>query len=641
MAAGVSVSAALEASVATGMIPSLEALGGADAILKDREAIISGPFLDVLIECIRGGSVQDQTVLLDLVMNGFLKADKPAVFRDAANALLADRELRLLVRPKLVEVLVQRVEGRGSGEDALVAAYALEALFRLGLEDRRTRLRTLLLFDGLNSDDDGIFAQHAARIVGVAYHQWGDTELKDVLVRLQANDEAADEVAFELAMVALASALNAVDAVEIGRSMHEARSLFISVLRRNANRLDAAVQLAVIDIILSFSTSTEEGLSKLTERLGRLLAERHDQLGMSKSPDWLMPRLDREAEWWSLLRLLRSVDSEIGRESWHHAAKVMEQVLAIYDAERTVAIGGALHALFAPRIEAAFIRRKGLAAHLHDLLDDNEWASSERPIAEALRERVAKRAEESFSARLDEGDSEFPELNTVLQDRNYLSQVPVEMARRLENALSDKKSGERGRLRRDVQGICRTVSEGLSAAADYKSKTRTAFDELAQQIVSFCEDRQNADLAQLGERGAYLRSVGAVENDLQKDLREWLRGNMTAVSIQPEVPGIAAGRSDLYVDFGDVQFVIELKRHHGVVDDAVARDYRAQAVAYQATGPKLGLLGILELVDRSGPPPSLVECVWINSYVPEGSDLVRHLIVFRVPGMLKTPSKMK
>ena len=149
------------------------------------------------------------------------------------------------------------------------------------------------------------------------------------------------------------------------------------------------------------------------------------------------------------------------------------------------------------------------------------------------------------------------------------------------------------------------------------------------------------DLAQLGERGAYLRSVGAVENDLQKDLREWLRGNMTAVSIQPEVPGIAAGRSDLYVDFGDVQFVIELKRHHGVADDAVARDYRAQAVAYQATGPKLGLLGILELVDRSGPPPSLVECVWINSYVPEGSDLVRHLIVFRVPGMLKTPSKMK
>lgn len=116
---------------------------------------------------------------------------------------------------------------------------------------------------------------------------------------------------------------------------------------------------------------------------------------------------------------------------------------------------------------------------------------------------------------------------------------------------------------------------------------------------------------------------------------------MPAVSILPEVPGVAIGRSDLYVDFGEVQFVIELKKHEGVVDDAVARKYRAQAVAYQATGPKLGLLGILELVDRPGPPPSLEEYIWTNSYVPEGSELVRHLVVFRVPGMLKTPSNMK
>ncbi|WP_299851812.1 hypothetical protein [uncultured Roseovarius sp.] len=623
------------------MIPSLEELGGVEAILGDREAVISSPFLDVLLECIRGGSAQDQTLLLDLVAEGFLKADKPAVFRDAANVLLADPELRLSARPKLVEALVQRVEERQSGKDALIAAYALEALFRLGLEDRRTRLRTLLLIDGLTSDDDGLFAKYAARIVGVAYHQWGDIELRDVLIRLQANDEAADDAAFELAMVALANALNAVDVVGIDIAIRDARGLFMNVLRRDASRLDAAVQVAVIDIILSFSTDTDNGLSDQIEKLGRLLTERYDQLGVSQTPDWLKPRLDREAEWWSLLRLLRSVDGDLGRESWRHAAKVMEQVLFIYDAERTVAIGDALHTLFAPRIEAAFIRRKGLAAHLHDLLDDEEWTSTERPVAEALRERLVKRAEESFSARLVEEDGAFPELSAVLQDHDFLSQVPADMARRLESALTDKVSGGRGKMRPDVQRICRAITEDFADASDYRDDVRVAFDELVQKTVIFCEDRQNADLAQAGDNVAYLRSANAIENDLQRDLRVWLRATMPAVNILTEVPGIAIGRSDLYVDFGDVQFVIELKRHEGVVNDAVARDYRAQAVAYQATGPKLGMLGILELVDRPGPPPSLVECVWTNSYVPEGSDLVRHLVVFRVPGMLKTPSKMK
>lgn len=635
-----SVSAALEASVVNGVIPSLDELGGVDVILRDRDAIIASPFLDVFVECIRLGSVQDQTILLDVVVDGFLEADNPAVFRDAMNALLADPELRALARPKLVEVLILRVEGRQPGKHALTAAYALEALFRFGLQDRRTKLRTLLLFDDLKSDDDGLFTQHAVRIVGVAYHHWGDAELREILIRLQANDEAADEAAFELAMIAFANALNAIDMVEIERVMRDARALFVSVLRRDANRLDAAVQVVVIDIVLSFSSGTDAGLSRQIEKLGRLLAERHDQLGIGQTPIWLKPRVDREAEWWSLLRLLRTVDTDISRESWRHAGKVLEQVLAIYDAERTVAIGSALHMLFAPQIEAAFVRRKGLAAHLHDFLEDEEWAPTERPVAEALRERIAQRAEEGFSTRLEEEDGAFPELSAVLQDREFLSQVPEDMARRLESALADRRSGELLKVRRDVQRICRTVADGFVNAPDYKGDIRISFDQLVQQVVAFCEDRQNADLAQLGERGTYLRSADAVENDLQKDLREWLRGNMAAVGVLPEVPGIAAGRSDLYVDFGDAQFVIELKRHHGVVDDAVARGYRAQAVAYQATGPKLGMLGILELVDRSGPPPSLVECVWIDSYVPEGSDLARHLLVFRVPGMLKTPSKM-
>lgn len=635
------VSAVLEASVETGTIPSLDELGGVEAILSEQVDLIASPFLDVLVESIGRGSKDQQTSLVDLIASGFRETEQPTVFRDAANALLALPGLREVARPRLVETLVQRIEARCGASDALTAAYALEALFRFGLEDRQAKLKTLLVLEGVSGDDDGLFAQHAARIVGVACHQWADPELKIVLVRLQANSDSEDEAAFELAMAAFAEALDADSTIEIKQRMGHARELFASIVRRDDGRHDAAVHLAVINIVLCFSDDASEGLSEQIENLGRLLAARHDQLSIGETPDWLKPRVNREVEWWALLRLLRSVDANIRRQSWLEAGRVMEQVLAVYDAERTVAIGGAFHTLVAPRIEAAFVRRQGLAVHLHDLLSKEDWAPPERPIAELLRERVSSRGQENLPSRLVVEGGAFPELGAALQDRDLLSQVPEEMARRLESLLVDWRNGRQIGLRRDVQRACHSMADSLAHAHDYRGDTRTAFDELVRQVVAFCDDRQNADLAQLGERGRYLRNPDAVENDLQRDLREWLRGNMPAVGVFPEVPGVAAGRSDLYIDFGNVQFVIELKRHHGFVDANVARTYRAQAVAYQATGPKLGMLGILELVDRSGPPASLEECLWIDSYVPEGSTLVRNLVVFRVPGMLKPPSQMK
>lgn len=632
--------ATLEKSVSEGKPPTVDELGGVGAILAERDSILASPFLDVLVKCVGSGTKNEQAALAELVVDGFRIADRPTVFRDATEALLSHQDFRALSCGHLEKVLINRVSGRQNGNDALIAAYALEAMFRLGLEDRRARLKTLLLFEELSAEDDGLFVQHAVRLVGVAYHHWGEPELREVLIRLQANEEAANEAAFELAMIAFADALNAEGMVQIESRMRESRALFQSVLRHDRERLDAALHVAVIDIVSSFAGDDADGLGLCIKELSRLLAERHDQLGIGVMPSWLAPRRDREIEWWTLLRLLRSVDSDLRRESWLDAGKIMEQVLAVYDAERTVSIGGALHSLFAPRIEAAFIRSQGLAAHLQDLLEMEDWTPEERPVAKALQEQIKRRAKDGFPSKIGGEDGAFSELGALLQDPTLLSQIPDQMARKLEGMLADKNRGKTKRLRRDVQRICHSISADLIDAADYSGDVRIAYDELVQQVVAFCDDRQNSDLSQMGERGAYLRNADAIENDLQRDLREWLRGNMPGVGIFPEVPGMAAGRSDLYIDFSDTQFVIELKRHHGVVSEDVARRYRAQAVAYQATGPKLGLLGILELVDRPGPPPSLVECVWSDCYVPQGSTLMRHLVIFKVPGMLKPPSKM-
>jgi hypothetical protein len=50
--------------------------------------------------------------------------------------------------------------------------------------------------------------------------------------------------------------------------------------------------------------------------------------------------------------------------------------------------------------------------------------------------------------------------------------------------------------------------------------------------------------------------------------------------------------------------------------------------------------GILELVDRTGPPPAIEDCIWHHNLVPDGDTTVRHLVVFKVPGRMRRPSEL-
>ena len=185
------------------------------------------------------------------------------------------------------------------------------------------------------------------------------------------------------------------------------------------------------------------------------------------------------------------------------------------------------------------------------------------------------------------------------------------------------------------------LRDQLSDSSEYKGEVQRSFDAVLQQILIFCADRQNADIRDLGTRGDYLRVRDPSEADLQSDLRDFLKGNLVGAEVLTEVRGVATGRTDIYIRLGGPAFVIELKKHIGEFSPEAAKRYVAQVTSYQATNVKLGFLGALELVDRSGPVPSIEECLWHSAYIPEGGALGRHLIVFRVPGRLKSPSALR
>ena len=634
--------ALLEARLAESQPIRVADLGGVDNILADTDQLYAAPFLDILADMVGTASDVERALLHDFLVGGFDRARDPQSFRDAIDRLISSTPLRAAMAQALVMVLTRRIQERTTERDALIAAYALEGLFRLSLEGEVSRHRPLLELVDVASDAPGPFARHVAKIGGAAFHLWGGDELLAMLRRLLENDEAEGEAAFELGLAHLAGALDGADMATILSGLETARLYFERAAQADDERSDARAYRSAIDVVTGFAADREA--AEMQETLGDLMAAGRDRAAVLQRGGvaaWLAPRLDEDLEWFELARRLRYAASDLDRPSWVHAAATMDKILAIYDARCTIAHGDGLRSLLRPRIEAAFVRERGLAAHLDDLLSDIEWPDAQRAIAQELRTGLDATHRSGAGPGKAGGNERYPLLARILPTGSALEQLPEAFVQSIEHALIDVEMRPRTIANPVLQRTLAALRGALSASSEYEGAVQEAFDAVLQQLLFFCSDRQNAEIRDLGTRGEYLRSQHPSESDFQLDLREFLVGNLINADVLAEVRGVATGRTDLRVGFGGPTFIIELKKHDGHFSQATANRYRAQAASYQASNVRLGFLGVLEVVDRTGPVPSLEECFWHSAYVPDGGDLTRHLIVFKVPASLKSPSKLR
>lgn len=635
-----SIVAEIEARLGSGGAVTVAHLGGAAAIAAQADVLVKAPYLDVLVSLASTADAKDEPTLDALVLRGFEEGRNALPFRDAANAIVDSGALCARLSKQLQPILVRRVNER-QGADGLVAAYALEALFRLALSGTISKFQTLGILAELGPESEGLFAQHAAKLAGAAFHIWGEQELLRSLDRLLTNEEAEGEAAFELGLAYLSQALEGDSLAKILEGLETARVFFSQARRADEDRTDAVAYCSSIDLIRGFATGAPaEALQAPLDSLMAAVGDRARLLQMGILPSWLKPRQDRDIQWAILLRTVESLAKDLERPSWLNAWTVMDRLLDVYDADRTVCAGAGLDTLFRPRIEAAFARERGLLSHLDDLLCEPGWLEVHGEISKALRVRIDELLQGVAVLGKAKEDAPYPRLRRVLQDDLRVGEMPVDFAERLEGLLDDRARRSELVVNPTVQRILSGVRVALAQCSDYNGTVRDDFDELVLQVVLFCKDRQDAGLKELGARGAYLRDPGATEFQFQADLREWLSGNFRRGDVRTEVEGVATGRSDIYVGFGTHRFIIELKRHRGLVNEDVARQYLGQAGSYQNTNVKLGMLGVLELVSREGPPASLEECVWYDAVVPSGARVARHHVVFRVPGVLRSPSAL-
>ncbi|MEW9615496.1 hypothetical protein AB3G45_16885 [Shinella sp. S4-D37] len=632
----------LEARLAESQPITVDDLGGVDEILADADRLHAAPFLDILADMISVAPPIEGARLHDFLVGGFDVARDPQSFRDAIDRLIRSTTLRAAITQAVVAIFTRRIRERATERETLIAAYALEGLFRLALEGDVSRHRPLLELAEVASDVPGSFAQHVAKIGGAAFHAWGDDDLLTMLHRLLDNEEAESEAAFELGLAHLARALDGKDMATILAGLGTARLLFERACEVDDDRSDARAYLSAIDLVLGFAAN--RSAAEMQGTLTDLVAAARDRAAVLRTghvTPWLAPRQDVDLEWFELARTVQRAADDLARPSWINAATTMDRILAVYDASCTIAHGDGLRFALRPRVEASFLRERGLAAHLDDLLSEGRWPDAQLTIAQNLRAVL----DEAYRASAGPGkageNEQYPLLARILPEGASTEQIPSDMARSLEVGLAGYVAHGRALANPVLQRVLASLRDQLAASSEYTGEVQQAFDAVLQQILMFCSDRQNAEIRDLGPRGAYLRASDPSEADLQSDLRDFLKGNLVGAEVLSEVRGVATGRTDLYISLGGPAFVIELKKHEGEFSPEAANRYRAQATSYQAANVRLGFLGALELVDRPGPVPSIEECLWHSAYVPEGGALARHLIVFRVPGRLKSPSALR
>ncbi|MNK87068.1 hypothetical protein D3C87_1069970 [compost metagenome] len=626
-------------SFCSGGVLTLDLLGGEAAILAEKEGLAQSPFLDVLT---RLAAAQDASTALDAVVLRGLEISSDAIsFREAISILVESALLASRIGARAGEILAARVTARRHESLPLIAAYALEGLIRLSLEVEAAPFQLLALLNGVRSDDEGVFAFHAARLVGVANDRWAFDHLGDTLERLLENEEAEPEAAFELGLLFLKKGLEADSLSLCLERLESANIYFRRAIETGECRDDAVSYAALITVIVGFAKDAPpETLASSVESLERAVFNRSVMSEASRLPAWARPRLDCELQWASLARLTRSVAENLTRPSWSKAYQVLNHVLAVYDADRTRRTGAGLATLVRPRIERAFVSERGLLAHLEDILDDETWTSEFRPAAVTLQEAVRSILLRGHAHSPAYDKLHFPNVPSELANDPAFRNLPQGLAWKLDNIFRNQAEVLESSNHPVFQDIIGSVLPGLQANNAFVAGSARDYGLLLVQIITFCSDRLDTSRKGLGgDRLHYLFKDDADERNFQDDLRQYLQGNLGWVSnIQFEVDSIGAGRIDIAVQFGMCRFIIELKKESSDASRENLKRFLAQSTAYQATNVRLGFLGVLDMSPRLGPAPTLAENVWLETYRPEGQNLHRSVIVFRVPGNLVAPS---
>ncbi len=641
----------LHALLAQGKVPSVNDLGGMEAIAQSVSSVAASPIaaeiLATILRSLSEAGGDDALVWKEPIGTLVQGAMVDTVLIEMIDATDACEHLPQLVIEDVFMAFLQKATNTSGAISAYARAIALEGAFRLALTSRRRQLRLLDMLLSITAADEPQYLQYAAKILGIAHSHWREGEIVNVLKGLVDCDEAAYEATFELGMAGLASALDEPQRDVAASFFNEALLWFNKAKALRETAPEASLYSESLTLLTDFEAQrTKQELAERSQTIHKAAFELLAWHTDASVPAWLGARHVQAACWNSLASTLVSLTESLEEVSWWEPAVVIEsQVLAAYSAGRTVLKRnreGYLETLLRPRIETSIGRREGQAYLL------KRWVLQNRqhalvPEADAILSGIEHAISHGAEAsRPFEAGTVWAPVATVLSQVHCSEETEQRVKELIANAFISSLENLSG-AEIDIFDHCRSAVENHP---DHRDNIRGAklFDTVLLWTVRFLKNRlemtrkDDASVAYLFENAG---GTLPLESALQDDYFRWLSTQTAAGEI--EATNLGGGRADVALKTSGERIVIEVKREmQNASFDTLAKSYAGQTSEYQNVSIRLGFLLVLDLTEakRAGAPHirSLVEC---RPVMRAGEGEPRYVVIVKVPGRRYSPSAVR
>lgn len=617
-------------------------LGYSDAEIERtiNELVDHGFAPDVFVGLCRSAEPRDMAAALKLVE----RTSSPVVIAEIVREVVSGLAIPSAFADAFCSVMIAQSTNRSRHWSLRSQALLGACLLSRSRASLGYRLVACLL--ETSSDDDGDYLRHVVAIAGLMNAHLSVPELQVKLVDLLCIATCHDEAAMELGLIELKKGLEDRERETAIEALKKARDMFATASASSEKRADAELYRLSLTMLLEFQNGRRSG--PVAAEVGAITRATFEYAVSAVPCDprlantWLMDRAGEAIAWSMLAHRLERLENSLGETVWLEAATVIErQLLVCYSASRSTLLrttDGGLEAILRPQISDAVQREQTRLLLLERWIDKNADSSDMILDARALH-REATAAREACVVRNPTGAAST-DLVAAILDSGLVT--PAGKSAALEEVVAGVVTVILNStplvVRRKLDEIISTVR----SHADYATNpsARALFNSILLHTLAWQYELENAEPDQRSLSN-YLFTLEANEADLQKDYLATVQAGVGGGGVRSEARAISHGRADVAFDMGSVMIVAELKKTtRDRTLEQLLGDHGLQAAAYQRSNVTLGLLIVLDLVDRGGTGDHFSASSKLLEMTPPGTTTPYSIAVFRIQGRKRTPSSI-
>ena len=325
--------------------------------------------------------------------------------------------------------------------------------------------------------------------------------------------------------------------------------------------------------------------------------------------------------------------NHLAEPSWFEPIIVIEKyLLNIYTASRTIlkrSHSGGLEKIIQPIVQ------NSLNNEANQLFLLDKWLTLQEDSE--LGEIGKKLKNEINLAKLNISDTLPNSISTIIE-------LPKEQQSAFQKFVANHKNDNTNDVSIHIENIFNTSVPIFSNISDYENEEiKMGFNVLFYNSLQFLKSRMDSSKTNFKDlRYLFEQTSKPLESELQKDYYQFMVSALFHGTTSVEKSDVASGRVDVYFSFGKFNISAEIKRDWDDCSfDTLKTKYLGQASEYSNTDAKLGFLIVLDLTPKPNGVKSIESSVKIEIVEKENDPIKRAIVVLVVPGMRKTPSKIK